>query len=216
MRRGNAQEGGCVGGKRQLHHRSPTPAFLAFLRDATRVLDLTRKCGFAKQGFMWSDLVADPSPSPSEAVQEADEGFSPAEIEAYVATLRILCALPPRVGLAVWRALCASPHLPPARALASAAGVSLRTIQRVLAAIRATPGGAACLAPHPGMPVPPALDGAVDKLSTGVPGGVGSSRGDGARRAARKTTPCEPFSKQVTPSQPLTRAGGHAGGRRRG
>ena len=165
---------------------------------------------------MRSDLVPDPSPAPAKAVQEADEGFSPAEVEAYIATLRILCALPPRVGLAVWRALCASPHLPPARTLASAAGVSLRTIQRVLAAIRATPGGAACLAPHPGMPVPPALDGAVDKLSTGVPGGYRFFPGGGGRQAARKTTPCEPFSKQVAPGQTLTRAGVRAGGRRRG
>lgn len=164
---------------------------------------------------MRSDLVPDPSPSPADNAREADEGFSPTEIAAYVATLRILCALPPRVGLAVWRALCASPHLPPARALASAAGVSRRSIQRVLAAIRATPGGAACLAPHPEMPAPPAWDGAVDKLSTGVPGAKGTPPNGGARRAARKTTPLEPFSKQVSPGQTLTRAGGRAGGRRR-
>lgn len=162
---------------------------------------------------MRSDLVPDPSQTPDQLVAESEEGFSEVEVETYVATLRILCALPPRVGLAVWRALCASPHLPPARALASAAGVSLRTIQRVLAAIRATPGGAACLAPHPGMPVPPALNGAVDKLSTGVPGAKGTPPNGGARRAARKTTPCESFSKQVTPSQTLTRAGGRKGGR---
>ena len=162
---------------------------------------------------MRSDLVPDPSPTPDQLVAESEEGFSEAEVEAYVATLRVLCALPPRVGLAIWRALCAFPRLPAARDLARAAGVHVRTMQRVLAAIRAQPGGAACLAPHRDMPTPPRVSGAVHKLSTGVPAGKRYSPAAGAATSPRKTTPCESFSKQVTPSQTLTRAGGRKGGR---
>ena len=64
---------------------------------------------------MRSDLALDPAPAPDQLVAEAEEGFSAVEVDAYVATLRVLCSLPPRVSLAVWRALCASPVLPPAR-----------------------------------------------------------------------------------------------------
>ena len=162
------------------------------------------------------ELVPDPAPGPAEVAAMAEEGFAPSEVTAYVATLRVLCALPPRVGLAVWRALCSHPRLPPARALAQAAGVPVRTMQRVLAAIRATPGGESCLAPHPEMPVPPASSEAVNKLLTGARRGVGSSRPGGARRAARKTTPLHPFSKQVPPPSALARTGGRAGGARHG
>ena len=83
---------------------------------------------------MRSDLVPDPSPTPDQLVAESEEGFSEAEVEAYVATLRVLCALPPRVGLAIWRALCAFPRLPAAHhqgdtdAIAAFAPAPLRAV----------------------------------------------------------------------------------------